>query len=982
MLDLSLLHIPEELHEHTQLCHQQFQRLINDNHHNITFNEKEYNQLLKILSCSDFILQTTAKQSEWFIKSLEDNLFNHSPCIEDIQQTAIAIFSTSDNFNTLSKQLRLFRNQQLFHIAWRDIGGAALNETMLNLSQLADICIQHSLQWLHHNLKKDFGTAVDNDGQEMKMLVIAMGKLGAYELNFSSDIDLIFVFPGHGKTIGGKRCITHNEYFIKLGQQLIKLLNETTAYGFVFRVDMRLRPFGKSGPLAISIDAIEDYYAVHGREWERYALIKARTITGNTADQENLQQRLRPFIYRRYIDYSVFESLREMKEMISRQVKQKHLEHNIKLGAGGIREIEFLAQAFQLLRGGKETEFQQRKVQLIIPLLAQKQIISNSIAKDLIKAYQFLRNTEHRIQEVNDQQTHNLPVSPYSRTRLAFSMGFNHWEDFSAQLKVHRTAIQDNFLQLFQTPAANSLQAHLELHNLDILWLEYLEQIDNVEVNTTIEASNKAIKILKKSGFNNENDMLKLLLSFRQSSSYRKMTSNARGRLNQLMPIVLNILAKNNSNQVSTINHYNTLKRLLAIFESTCRRSVYLSLLIENPMALSQLIKLCAASIWISKELTKTPALLDELLNPQILYSPLNFNDLIADFQLRMENIAIDDVEQQMEILRQFKLTHVLRVAAADITGSIELMQVSDYLSWIAEAILQQVINIAWFDTIKKLKKSELNIDNKAQVEQDISYASPGNGFAIIAYGKFGGYELGYASDLDLVFVFDDNLENKTHFFTRLCHRIMFILGTRTYSGLLYECDMRLRPNGNSGQIVTSLKAFKKYQLEKAWLWEHQALCRARVVAGDNALIEQFSKIRQQILCQPRERQNLQKWIIEMRKKMHQSLAKKQTGMFDIKQSIGGMIDIEFIVQYLILLHAREYPEIVEFSDNIRLINSLQNKKIITPEIENNLAEIYKLYRTCIHHQSLQELPPITTIDTFFKEQQLIKQYWEKILCN
>jgi len=392
-------------------------------------------------------------------------------------------------------------------------------------------------------------------------------------------------------------------------------------------------------------------------------------------------------------------------------------------------------------------------------------------------------------------------------------------------------------------------------------------------------------------------------------------------------------------------------------------------------MALLQLIKLCSASIWISRELTKTPALLDELLNPQILYSPLNSEDLTNDLQHRLDNATADDLEQQMEVLRQFKLTHTLRVAAADITGAISVMQVSDYLSWIAQTILQYVIHIAWLDTTEKIKEPQSTHDKTPQANKLQT-----NGFAIIGYGKIGGYELGYSSDLDLVFIFHDDLEKDTHFFTRLSHRIMFILGTRTYSGLLYECDMRLRPNGNSGRIASTLKSYKKYQLEKAWLWEHQALCRARIVAGDFSLIEHFSNIRQEILCQSRQQHNLQKQIIEMRKKMYNSQAKKQSVNFNIKQDNGGIIDIEFIVQYLILLHANHYPNIIEFSDNIRMINSLLKENLISSEIADTLTQIYQKYRDYIHQQALQEQPGISSDKSFSNEQSIIKSYWKKII--
>ncbi len=973
MLNYSLSQIPEELHHLARQCHQQFQLLIKDHNISVELTDQQYQRIIKVLCCSDFVLNTIKKQTAWFFTSLNNKFFDQAPGLEDLRQKAKKIFNSSQNPGLLSERLRKFRNQEMLHIAWRDItGDATLNETMTSVSQLADICIKESLDYIKNHIKDDFGIAVDEQGNEMEMIILAMGKLGAFELNFSSDIDLIFVYPGHGKTINGRRSISNNEYFIKLGQQLIKLLDEITAYGFVFRVDMRLRPFGKSGPLAVTIDAMEDYYAEHGREWERYALIKARLITGNPDDKQKLQQLLKPFIYRRYIDFSVFESLREMKQMISHEVTQKRLQHNIKLGAGGIREIEFLAQAFQLLRGGRETELQQRRVQMIISLLSKKQIIPEDSANNLLSAYIFLRNTEHRIQELNDQQNHLLPDSHYTRMRLAYAMGFRYWKNFYAQLNLHRTNVQEIFSQQFQLPQTDSQQPDPKQQNLCILWCETLEQIYNHEQIGSHEAEKLidyihiAHHLLKQSGFEQIEDILELLVSFRQSSHYRKMSASARDRLNHLMPVVLSSLGTESDTDTANIKTTTLLKRLLAIFESICRRSVYLVLLTENPDALSQLIKLCTASIWISRELAKTPALLDELLDPQVLYYPLKQEHLILDLQQRLKNTAADDIEQQMEVLRHFKLTHVLRVAAADITGALKLMKVSDYLTWIAESILQQVIKIAWSDTANKMGKPHNE--------------KPGTGFAIIGFGKMGGIEMGYSSDLDLVFVYQDSFKKNAHFFIRLGQRIMFILGTRSYSGILYECDMRLRPDGNSGQIATTLSAFKKYQLEKAWLWEHQALCRSRLVAGDKQLLSGFSGIRRQVLCQPREQLDLQNQIGQMRKKMHNTLATRKAGLFDVKQSFGGIVDIEFIVQYLILYHAKNYPQIVNFSDNIRMIESLYQCQLISSEMAENLSLIYQKYRNFMHQQALQELPGKTTIDTFKSDQKIIRNYWKKFI--
>ncbi|MFK5985042.1 MAG: bifunctional [glutamate--ammonia ligase]-adenylyl-L-tyrosine phosphorylase/[glutamate--ammonia-ligase] adenylyltransferase [Pseudomonadota bacterium] len=978
---------PANLQQHVNSCHKQIKLLLLEHKIELHPGKQQYKQLLKVVCCSDFVMRVIKSQPQWFFNALNKKLFNHSLTEQQLKLSIAAVFNYSAARNTtppaslsaimLSQQLRLYRNQQMLHIAWRDILCLAeLNETMYSLSLLADICIKTSLYYLQQQLKKEFGTPVDETGRELEMIVIAMGKLGAYELNFSSDVDLIFVFPMHGKTIKAKRTISHNEFFIKLGQQLIKLLNETTAYGFVFRIDMRLRPFGKSGPLAVSIDAMEDYYAVHGREWERYALIKARLITGQIEDQNNLIPQLKAFVFRRYIDFSVFESLREMKHLIDHEVQLKHLKNNVKLGAGGIREIEFMTQAFQLLRGGREPELQQAALQQIIPLLQKKQLISESIASGLLQAYQFLRNTEHRIQELNDQQTHVLPQNAFDQSRLAYAMGFHNWLDFIKQLKLHQHKVEENFSTVFYTSQVKSQNGLVagkgKQHPLEAFWCKSLVNMEILEGESLIEYQHKIIAVLKQQGFSAAREILDLLVVFRLSSSYRKMSSLATTRLNRLLPAILIFISPEGNSELDSTESVETLKRLLNLLESICRRSVYMVLLIENPVALTQLIKLCASSIWISRELARTPLLLDEFLDPDILFAPLNKTKLKVDLSQRLKVIDKDDLEQQMETLRHFKLSHVLRVAAADITGVIKVTQVSDYLTWIAQAILQQVLIIAWSDTTQKMAK----LSAKAQ-----SSNLPSNrGFAIIGFGKIGGFELGYGSDLDLVFIYANKLERHAHFFLRLGQRIMFILGTRSYSGILYECDMRLRPNGNSGQIATSLKSFKKYELEKAWLWEHQALCRARLVAGDNLLLDIFTEARKSVLCQPREVVLLKKQVNEMRLKMYQNLLIKQKNCMDIKQSRGGLVDIEFIVQFLILSYAYDYPDIVKYSDNIRMIDSLLKHKLISATMARNLNSIYQDYRNFIHRNTLQELPAITSVTHFAKQQLQIKGYWQETI--
>lgn len=911
-------------------------------------------QWIKVLLCSDYVMQQLNRSSSEVDEFWASGAFSSAYQNNEIAEQLQARLEQVNSEQALLRELRLFRNLQMVRITFRDINGLAdLNEVLADLSGLANACISQSLEWLDKLQQQELGTPLDEQGKAMSLMVIGMGKLGAYELNFSSDVDLIFVFKAHGETVNGPRQMTHNEYFIKLGQRLIKALDQKTPDGFVFRVDMRLRPFGNSGPLAVTFDALEDYYSTHGREWERYALIKARAITGSEQDRDYLRETLTPFVFRRYIDFGVFESLREMKSMIAREVKQKKKEHNVKLGAGGIREIEFLAQAFQLLRGGRDPHLQERQLQKVLAYLGDQQLIPDYVVSELLQAYIFLRTTEHRIQQINDQQTHNLPDNDYPRLRIAYGMGYDNWDDFSRELEQTRSKVQSFFEQLFQAPQAADSQNQQE------------------DVNGIWQASvsdEQAAECLSGIGYDDGPSVVRLLDSFRNSHRYKKMSSEGRSRLDRLMPLLLKAVARVDDSET-------TLKRLMDVIESICQRSVYLSLLIENPLGLSQLVKLCAASPWISRQLARHPSLFDELLDPRVLYEPLDKQQLLDELGEKLAYNDADDLEQNMETLRHFKQSQSLRVAAADVTGVLPVMKVSDYLSWIAEAILHYVLETAWHDMTARY---------------GIPLAADGTtgkkGFAIIGFGKMGGIELGYSSDLDMVFVYaNDHAGQSTEgekpvdnlqFYAKLSLRIMHILQTKTPSGQLYEADMRLRPNGHSGLITTHLEAFKTYELEKAWTWEHQALVRARLVTGDTDLRDEFQNIRHEVLGKPRDSMHLKKEVREMRSKMRQTLAKEKKGFFDIKQSFGGLADIEFMVQFLVLDNAHQHADLMTYTDNIRILDAVEHAQLLTQNTVNDLRDTYRAYRDRLHQLSLQEVSAVVPEQEFQEQREKIRQYW------
>ncbi len=870
------------------------------------------------------------------------------------------------NAENLGQCLRRFRQREMLRIAWRDIVGLAdVNETMADLSALADVCIELSLSWLHQQMTTELGIPQNAEGEPQQMVVLGMGKLGACELNFSSDIDLIFVYPDTGETVGGRRSMSNEQFFVRLGQALIKALDENTAEGFVFRVDMRLRPFGQSGALVCSFQAMENYYQSHGRDWERYALVKARVVAGDQEQGALLLDMLRPFVFRRYLDFGAFEALREMKKMVEAEVKRKGMANHVKLGAGGIREVEFIGQAFQLVRGGREPELQQREIQRVLAYLAEKAYLPDYVVQQLLEAYTFLRNTEHRIQEFQDKQTHFLPDDEMGRQRLALGMGFERWDEFLPVLRGHMARVHSHFEQVFEAPQAEHTKS--DESGLTALWQDQLDEAEGIAV-------------LKAAGYGNAAASWAKLKTFREMRCYQSLSRTGRGRMDRLVPLMLGAVAQ-------AADADEVLSRLISLLESIARRSAYLSLLIEHPLALSQLVRLCAASPWISQLLVKHPLLLDELLDPRTLYQPPDRLKLEADLKQRLAHIDDDDLEQAMDVMRQFKQASVLRVAAADVVEAVPLMQVSNFLTDIAEVILEAVLEQAWLDMVARHGCPSCTSAGCADNNE--------KGFAVLAYGKLGGYELGYGSDLDLVFVHNsDNSNAMTDgslsgsgqkpvadavFFARLGQRMIHIMTAHTPAGILYEVDMRLRPSGASGLLVTSLSAFSEYQKNKAWTWEHQALVRARIVAGDAHVGKKFEAVRREVLSIERTPIELRKDIADMRQKMRDSLDKAKEGEFDLKHGTGGIADIEFMVQCGVLSWACDTLALTDFTDNIRLlVGFAQNGKMPENDVVL-LSDAYRTFRAEVHRLTLQERSAIVSDELYIKERADVKRLWREM---
>jgi glutamate-ammonia-ligase adenylyltransferase len=859
------------------------------------------------------------------------------------------------------RALRKLRRRESIRIAWRDlVGAAALDETLSELSALAEHCVDRALHHCYEQACRSFGVPRDVEGRSQRMVVLGMGKLGGGELNFSSDIDLIFTYPEDGQT-DGRRAKENSLFFTRVGQRLIKVLSEYTADGALFRVDMRLRPFGDAGPLAMSFDAMEHYYQTHGREWERYALIKARVIAGDRAAGDELLDRLRPFVYRRYLDFGAFGALREMKALIDREVERRELFENVKLGAGGIREIEFIAQAFQLVRGGRDPELQRRELQAVLPGLAKRGQLSHEEVEGLMTAYAFLRRVENRLQMMEDRQTHELPQDDTQRARLAYAMGYDDWERFKQALDGWRHDVHEQFERIFAEPKRSDRELQAAEHpGLTELWSAKLDD-------------EQARQLLEETGYRSPGEVLAALKALHAGHAYRAQSVASRERLDRLMPLLIAAVG-------SADNADQALARILPFIESIARRSVYLSLLAEHPDALAQLVKLSAASPWIADYLRRHPILLDELLDPRELYAPSDRISLAQ--QLREEFYHVDplDMDAQMDRLRQFKQVHVLRVAAADVMGALPLMRVSDQLTWIAEAILDHLLTVTWRQLTARYGDPRCEIDGQAH--------NPG--FTIIAYGKLGGIELGYGSDLDLVFLHDSAGKNQftdgvrpvdnATFFVRLGQRIIHALTAYTPAGVLYEVDTRLRPSGEAGALVSNLRAFDQYQRDKAWTWEHQALVRARPVAGSERISEAFQRIRAHLLARERDAAGLRQEVRDMRARMWHELGNHDARLFDLKQDPGGIADIEFMVQYGVLARAREHPTLTEFTDNIRILDGLAQSGVLSKENTRFLQGAYRGFRDNLHALSLQGEPPLVDAEAFDEQRSNVRRLWRELM--
>lgn len=866
--------------------------------------------------------------------------------------------------------LRHFRCQEMLWLAWQDFNQQIDVELGLtHLSALAEAMISVSYERLYSICTKAYGVPCNLKGDPQQMLILGMGKLGGGELNFSSDIDLIFTYPENGETQGARRSLSNAQFFTRLGQALIKWLSQKTADGFCYRVDMRLRPFGESGPLVMSFLALEDYYQEQGRDWERYAMIKAKVI-GLTDENEyqNLYKLLYPFVFRRYIDFSAIQALRRMKGMIQREVRRRGALDNIKLGAGGIREIEFIAQSFQLIRGGREPSLRARELMPTLDAIGELGLMTLEEVETLKTAYLFLRKVENLLQAIKDEQTQLLPIDALNQARLAFGMAMPSWEALHKKIRAEMEKVHAIFDALIGEDSEQNPP------DLDLTYVELWEHGRSLAWSE---------QILADKGCEKAQEYAQSLYQFKIELSKRTLGSRGREVLNRLMPKLLMQLFTDSSSQAQ--NQTSLPVRVFHLLLCVASRTTYLELLDTHPIAIVQLLRLCRKSQMVAEQLANYPILLDELIDPEALYNPTPFSQYRQELFDYLARIPEEDMEQQMEMIRQFKQTQLLRIAAADIAGALPLMKVSDHLTYLAEAILEAVVNQAWFQMVEK-------------------YGAPthlkpreGRGFAVVGYGKLGGIELAYGSDLDVIFIHDcpdgiitdgEKAIDGRQFYLRLAQRIVHLFSTRTASGVLYELDTRLRPSGASGMLATTLDGFLQYQTQEAWVWEHQALVRARVIYGDDIITQGFDKARHQVLTQARSSHELKEAINQMREKMLVHLgagsnkteksakSDKNSPKFHIKLDKGGITDIEFLTQFWVLNFSAAYPALTKWSDNVRILEQLGALNLVPIEQVNELTEAYVAFRDMTHRLNLKDAKLVVSEDKFKISRQNVQKIW------
>ncbi len=821
---------------------------------------------------------------------------------------------------TLRAAMRRLRNLLVCAIAMRDVSGRAdLAEVVDAISGFADFAVRTHLADLHAAMTDVHGVPTGAEsGRPQQMIVVGMGKLGGGELNVSSDIDLIFLYPEGGETVtqrDDQRALSNHEFFTRLGRKLIADIAEITEDGFSFRVDMALRPNGASGPLAASFAMLEDYLLVQGREWERYAWVKARALTGDSADIAQLERLVTPFVYRRYLDFGAINALRNMHAQIRAEVVRQETRHperdvNVKLGRGGIREVEFLAQVFQLIRGGRDPGLRDRSTRNTLRTLADKKLLAPDVVERLLDSYVFLRNLEHRIQYLDDAQSHVLPPSNEDRQRIAAMTGH---ADVAALKQAYEDCsrwVAAQFDAIFEDKATATTD------DASSAPVPVLEEVDEATL----------VQYLGSLNYDDPDGSATRLLSSWRSSRIQAMPSERKQQLQTLMRNALQEIARQGGSCAQTLN------RVVDFFEAIARRSAYLSLLTEFPQALERVIRMMAASDWAARYLTRHPVLMDELLDDRSLHAEPDWKAFGHECQQRLAAFA-GDTERQMDVLRELHHAQLFRLLAQDLGGVLTVERLADHLSALADVLVGATLSAVWQTLPNRHREVPA--------------------FSVIAYGKLGGKELGYASDLDVIFLYDDEDQESPALYAKLAQRFITWMTSHTPAGILFDIDIALRPDGASGLLVSSFASFEKYQRSSAWVWEHQALTRARFCAGDSQIGQRFEQLRIAMLRQPRDRETLKQEVLTMRQRMHDAHPNR-SDKFDLKHDPGGMIDIEFVVQYLVLAHACDFVALTGDIGNIALLKLAGQIGLIDDGLAAEVADAYRQFRRLQHRIRLR----------------------------
>lgn len=893
---------------------------------------------------SPYLAQVMEQYSEQWDTFLADFPLCH-PLPQNIHLALQERIQRSQTETDLLRELRQFKHLAMGHITYRDLYlEQSIEESVQQVSLVADVTIMSAYSCAKEQCVQRYGEPLGSHGTQ-HLYILGMGKLGGHELNFSSDIDLIFAYPEAGEFSERRKPFEYQQFFTKVAQKLIYLLDHTTLDGQVWRVDMRLRPFGDSGPLVMPFSALEEYYQSQGRSWERYAMLKARILNPQDSYYNELREILQPFIYRRYVDFSVLDSLREMKRNIAQEYRRRQLSDNIKLGRGGIREVEFLVQCCQLIYGGRHKDLQTSSLQSAMQHITQHEILPSLVTSELERDYWILRTVEHRLQQYNNQQTQTLPHEDEQKKALAKQLGNGTWIEAYEYIQQVLQRIHSHFRVFIQD---EDEQDSDQLSTFQDIWDLSLTAQEMTEISSNLHT-----------------DLAKQLIHDKTLTKQWQLGERGARILNQLCPLFIESISERFHGEQVLVWH-----SVLQLLQAVSKRTAYLELMLENQNVREQILLFCNKSTWVIEQLCQFPVLLDELIHPQYLqHSDYDMTDWRTEYQTQLQHALLriepDDVEAQIQTLRQFKLAQMLRIAAADILDYLPIAHVSDKLTLLAETILARVVKDAWHHVTARY--GVLPNTN----EQD-------TGLVIIGYGKLGGIELSYRSDLDLVCLFDRPKDIVTdgkkslsavEFYTKFVQRIVHLMHTKTLLGDLYECDLRLRPSGNSGLLVSSFDTFLHYQQKEAWVWEHQALVRARPVFGVAQSCTKFAELRKQILCQTRDAKTLAKEILNMRIKMREHLKAKDKGV---------MADIEFLTQYWCLTHANTYPNIIHYSDNLRQLITLSDHNIISEKTAQQLTQSYLTWRHHQHHMSIQR-SQVHSDDTLSSLQNVVKNIWQSV---